>query len=50
MYRVTLRPVSEREDENGWYGDGRIRTITIIPFQETFDLEKEEPLKVVRSL
>ena len=50
VYRVTRRPVSEREDKNGWYGEGRIKTITIIPFQETFDLEKEVPLKVARSL
>ncbi|EJF63074.1 hypothetical protein DICSQDRAFT_56371, partial [Dichomitus squalens LYAD-421 SS1] len=50
VYRVARHPVSQREDENGWYGEGRIRTITIVPFQETYDLEKEEPLKVARSL
>ena len=50
MYRVTRRPVSTQEDENGWYGEGKIKTITIVPFQETHDLELEEPLKVARSL
>ncbi|KAI1793029.1 hypothetical protein LXA43DRAFT_304457 [Ganoderma leucocontextum] len=50
VYRVTRHPVSTQEDENGWYGEGRIKTITIVPFQETHDLEKEEPLKAARSL
>lgn len=50
VYRVTRHPVSAREDENGWYGEGRIKTITIVPFQETHDLEKEDPLKAARSL
>ena len=50
MYSVTRHPVSRHEDENGWYGEGRIRTITIIPFEETHDLDTEEPLKVARML
>lgn len=50
VYTVTRHPVSAREDENGWYGEGRIKTITIVPFQETHNLELEEPLKAARSL
>ncbi|PIL36662.1 hypothetical protein GSI_00351 [Ganoderma sinense ZZ0214-1] len=50
VYRVTRHPVSAREDENGWYGEGRIKTITIVPFQETHNLDMEEPLKAARSL
>ncbi|KAI0772524.1 hypothetical protein BD413DRAFT_45757 [Trametes elegans] len=49
-YRVTRKPVSENPDENGWYGEGKIWTITLIPFDETYDLEKSEPLKVARML
>ena len=50
VYRVARRPVSKRPEESGWYGEGRIREITIMPLQKTYDLEKEEPLKVARSL
>ena len=50
VYSVTRHPVSRHEDENGWYGEGRITTITIIPFEETHDLDTEEPLKVARML
>ena len=50
VYSVTRHPVSDREDENGWYGEGRISTITLIPFEETYDLDVDEPLKVARML
>ena len=50
VYSVTRHLVSRHEDENGWYGEGRIKTITIVPFQETHNLELEEPLKAARSL
>ncbi|KAL1939749.1 hypothetical protein VTO73DRAFT_9782 [Trametes versicolor] len=50
VYRVTRRPVSRNPEENGWYGEGKIWQITIIPFGETYDLEKDEPLKVARML
>ncbi|OSD01781.1 hypothetical protein PYCCODRAFT_472517 [Trametes coccinea BRFM310] len=50
VYKVTRRAVSKNREENGWYGEGKIKTITIIPFNETYDLEKEEPLKVSRML
>ena len=55
VYRVTRRGVvvsareGENEGENGWYGEGRIRTITIVPFEETHDLEVEEPLLAARD-
>ncbi|KAI0637680.1 hypothetical protein C8Q77DRAFT_381938 [Trametes polyzona] len=50
VYRVTRHPVSRDALENGWYGEGRIKQITIIPFGETYDLDKDEPLKVSRML
>ncbi|KAI0334912.1 hypothetical protein GY45DRAFT_1367349 [Cubamyces sp. BRFM 1775] len=50
VYRVTRHPVSKNPDRNGWYGEGRIKTVTIVPFERTFDLEKDEPLKVARML
>ncbi|KAI0643676.1 hypothetical protein C8Q79DRAFT_1002294 [Trametes meyenii] len=50
VYRVTRHPVSKDPNQNGWYGEGRIKDITIIPFEETHDLEKEDPLKVARML
>ncbi|KAI8984978.1 hypothetical protein BD414DRAFT_462851 [Trametes punicea] len=50
VYRVTRRAVSGNLEENGWYGEGKIKEITITPFDETYDLEKEEPLKVARML
>ena len=50
VYSVKRHPVSKREDQNGWYGEGKIREITIIPFEKTYDLEKEAPLKIARSL
>ncbi|RDX52999.1 hypothetical protein OH76DRAFT_61641 [Lentinus brumalis] len=50
VYSVTRHPVSKNDEENGWYGEGRIKTITILPFEETHDLDAEEPLKVARML
>ncbi|KAI0829315.1 hypothetical protein BC628DRAFT_1315419 [Trametes gibbosa] len=50
VYRVTRKPVSRISDDNGWYGEGKIKHITIIPFSETYDLETDEPLKVARLL
>ena len=50
VYRVTRHPVSKRAEQNGWYGEGRIKDITIVPFEKTYDLEKEEPLKIARLL
>ncbi|KAI0723515.1 hypothetical protein C8Q76DRAFT_398233 [Earliella scabrosa] len=50
VYSVTRHTPSDREDENGWYGEGRISTITLIPFEETYNLDVDEPLKVARML
>lgn len=50
VYRVTRRPVSRNPEKNGWYEEGKIWQITVIPFGETYDLEKDEPLKVARML
>ncbi|KAI0721995.1 hypothetical protein C8T65DRAFT_775038 [Cerioporus squamosus] len=50
VYRVTRHPVSNDDDENGWYDEGRIKTITIVPFDETHDLDTAEPLKAARML
>ena len=50
VYSVNRYPVSDNEDENGWYGEGRIRDITIIPCQVTYNLDKDEPMVVSRML
>ncbi|KAI0366429.1 hypothetical protein BV20DRAFT_656374 [Pilatotrama ljubarskyi] len=50
VYSVTRHPVSKNPDENGWYGEGKIKDITIIPFNETYSLDTAEPLKVARML
>ncbi len=50
VYNVTRHPVSECEHQNGWYGEGRIKEITITPFQVNYDLDRDEPLKVARML
>ena len=50
VYRVARRPVSQQAEENGWYGDGKIKEVTIVPFGKTYDLEKEEPMRIARSL
>ncbi|KAI0751237.1 hypothetical protein C8Q80DRAFT_1218050 [Daedaleopsis nitida] len=50
VYKVVRHPASEREDENGWYGEGRIKAITVIPFGTTYELDIDEPLKVARML
>jgi hypothetical protein len=51
-FSVERHPVSsEKNDENGWYGEGRIRTITIRePVNVTYDLDKEDPMKVAGLL
>ena len=27
-----------------WYGEGQIQSITVVPLQRTYDIEKEEPM------
>ena len=43
VYSVNRYPASEKEAENGWYGEGRIKNITVIPCKATYDLDKENP-------
>ena len=50
VYSVTRHPVSDDDDENGWYGEGKIKDITITPFKETYSLDSEDPLEVARLL
>ena len=50
VYTVLRHSPSEREDENGWYGEGRIKAISVIPFGTTYDLDKDEHLRVARML
>ena len=33
MYSVTRHPLPRHEHGNAWYGEGRITTITIIPWK-----------------
>ncbi|CCM03992.1 uncharacterized protein FIBRA_06148 [Fibroporia radiculosa] len=49
IYAV-VRKVKSEKGISGWYGEGQIKTITVIPLQVTYDLDKEEPLKVASLL
>lgn len=36
----------EKGGEGGWYGEGRIHTITILPVNTTYDLDVDDPMTV----
>lgn len=43
-YHVTrLEP---RPGDFGWYGDGQIKEITILPVNTTYNLGEEDPMKI----
>lgn len=47
-YRVTRRkPVA---GDFGWYGDGEVEEIHIVPVNATYNLAKEDPMKVASLL
>ncbi|EJU05041.1 hypothetical protein DACRYDRAFT_93402 [Dacryopinax primogenitus] len=48
MFRVERK--QKREGDWGWYGDGEIRTIEILPLGEVHDLDKEDPMTVAGLL
>ena len=48
MYTVTRK--APTEGDFGWYGEGQIETITILPMNATYDLEKEDPMAVAGLL
>lgn len=48
-YPALYQAVRKEKDTSGWYGQGEIKTITIIPLQETYDLDEQDPL-IVASL
>ena len=35
-----------RDGDYGWYGEGQVKTITIVPVNATYDLDVEDPMKV----
>lgn len=43
-------PSSGSKKGNGWYGDGRIKEITILPLGVTYNLDEDEPMKVAGLL
>ncbi|KAI5124771.1 hypothetical protein M0805_005405 [Coniferiporia weirii] len=43
-YRVTRH--APHFGDFGWYGEGQIRQITIIPVGATYDLDEEDPMKI----
>ncbi|KZT12648.1 uncharacterized protein LAESUDRAFT_640177 [Laetiporus sulphureus 93-53] len=49
LYRVVRKEKGEK-GEGGWYGEGPIKTITIEPLDQTYDLDEMEPLKVASLL
>ncbi|TDL29790.1 hypothetical protein BD410DRAFT_41554 [Rickenella mellea] len=48
IYKVTRRKA--QTEDFGWYGDGQIESITILPLQVTYELDKEDPLRVATLL
>jgi hypothetical protein len=49
LYSVT-RASGANGGANGWYGEGEIREVEILPTGEKFNLEKEDPLRVAAML
>ena len=43
-YTVTRH--APREGDYGWYGEGEVKTITIVPVDATYDLDVEDPMKI----
>ncbi|KAL5527541.1 hypothetical protein ACEPAG_6342 [Sanghuangporus baumii] len=43
-YRVTRH--KPMPNDFGWYGDGQIKEITILPVDSTYNLDEEDPMKV----
>jgi hypothetical protein len=48
VYSVAHKP--HVPDDFGWYGEGEIHTITIIPLGVTYDLSVEDPMSVAGLL
>ncbi|EIM88152.1 uncharacterized protein STEHIDRAFT_146234 [Stereum hirsutum FP-91666 SS1] len=49
VYSVT-RHAPGSEKGNGWYGDGRIKEVTILPLGVPYNLDEDEPMKVAGLL
>lgn len=53
VYSVTRHPRTKPNGSvagNGWYDEGRIKDITILPLGVTYNLDEEEPMKVAGLL
>lgn len=53
VYSVTRHSPSNSKGSgarNGWYGDGRIKEITILPLGVSYNLDEEEPMRVAGLL
>lgn len=52
VYSVTRHDPDqpETQKQKGWYGEGRIKEITILPLGVTYNLDEEEPMKVAALL
>ncbi|KZT50556.1 hypothetical protein CALCODRAFT_180602 [Calocera cornea HHB12733] len=48
VFKVTRLPY--QKGDYGWYGEGQIKTIEIVPCEEVHDLEKEDPMTVAGLL
>ncbi|KZT40124.1 hypothetical protein SISSUDRAFT_1044744 [Sistotremastrum suecicum HHB10207 ss-3] len=44
VYRVERKPA--QKDDFGWYNEGEIKTIEIIPIGVTYDLERDDPMTI----
>ncbi|KAI0922007.1 hypothetical protein AcV5_000548 [Taiwanofungus camphoratus] len=49
IYSV-VRKYRNEKNLSGWYGEGEIREITIIPLQKTYNLDSEDPMTVAALL
>lgn len=44
VYRVERKP--KEKDDYGWYNEGQIHTIEIVPLGVTYDLDRDDPMTV----
>ena len=48
IYKVTRH--APRSGDFGWYGEGQVKEITMVPVNATYNLDEEDPMKVSAML
>ncbi|KAI0069174.1 hypothetical protein BV25DRAFT_1910871 [Artomyces pyxidatus] len=49
VFRVSRHPPSDEQDA-GWYGEGKIKDITILPLDVTYNLDEGDPMTIAALL